>query len=398
MNNTRLNHLKKRRALWLNIHLWLGLSMGLLLSVVALTGSISVFYQELDQWLNPGVLSVELDHRGVQAYRPLQEILDAANKVAQQDYRHTLSIQAPRVSDSTYGIGYVKPENKVTNTPETWVSIRVNPYTAQVTGIRTFPLGAGLPPGLVDFIAVLHYRLLLDDFWGGSIVGFLGIFGLFSTLTGMILWWPLTGKWRQAFTFKKTSNQKRINIDVHKLVGMYFCVVLGAVLLSGIYMNFNDKFVGLVQVISPQTNQMPIVKVGDLHSNIGLAKAAQIVESAHPEGEFKWMVDDASNGKYLFSRHGVASTSHFWAERIVTVEAQTGRIVHVRDATNRKTAGETFLDWQWPLHSGKAFGWAGRILVFISGLIVPILFVTGVIRWLQKRKIQRKSSRNIAHK
>jgi len=28
----------------------------------------------------------------------------------------------------------------------------------------------------------------------------------------------------------------------------------------------------------------------------------------------------------------------------------------------------------------------GRILVFITGLACPVLFVTGVIRWLQKRR------------
>jgi len=38
------------------------------------------------------------------------------------------------------------------------------------------------------------------------------------------------------------------------------------------------------------------------------------------------------------------------------------------------------------LHSGRAFGWTGRILVFLTGLACPILFVTGVIRWLQKRR------------
>lgn len=44
------------------------------------------------------------------------------------------------------------------------------------------------------------------------------------------------------------------------------------------------------------------------------------------------------------------------------------------------------MQWQWFLHSGQAFGWTGRILVFLSGLACPVLFVTGVIRWLQKRR------------
>jgi hypothetical protein len=47
-----------------------------------------------------------------------------------------------------------------------------------------------------------------------------------------------------------------------------------------------------------------------------------------------------------------------------------------------------FTHWQWPLCSGQVFGMAGRILVFITGLACPVLFVTGMIRWLQKRKAE----------
>jgi len=50
------------------------------------------------------------------------------------------------------------------------------------------------------------------------------------------------------------------------------------------------------------------------------------------------------------------------------------------------SAGDAFLNWQWPLHGGKAFGWTGRILVFLLGLACPVLFITGWVRWLQKRK------------
>jgi uncharacterized iron-regulated membrane protein len=32
----------------------------------------------------------------------------------------------------------------------------------------------------------------------------------------------------------------------------------------------------------------------------------------------------------------------------------------------------------------------GRLLVFATGLACPVLFVTGVIRWLQKRRATRK--------
>ncbi|MDZ4151263.1 PepSY-associated TM helix domain-containing protein [Methylicorpusculum sp.] len=54
-----------------------------------------------------------------------------------------------------------------------------------------------------------------------------------------------------------------------------------------------------------------------------------------------------------------------------------------------------FTHWQWPLHSGQAFGMTGRLLVFSTGLACPVLFVTGVIRWLQKRRAARKKMHKI---
>jgi len=44
---------------------------------------------------------------------------------------------------------------------------------------------------------------------------------------------------------------------------------------------------------------------------------------------------------------------------------------------------------QWPLHNGQAFGMTGRILVFLSGLACPVLFVTGVMRRRQKRRAHK---------
>jgi uncharacterized iron-regulated membrane protein len=64
----------------------------------------------------------------------------------------------------------------------------------------------------------------------------------------------------------------------------------------------------------------------------------------------------------------------------------------VRDPAHG-SGGDVFIQWQWPLHSGQAFGWTGRILVFVFGLICPLLFATGVIRWLQKRRAKRLKPR-----
>ncbi|MGH8475057.1 MAG: PepSY domain-containing protein [Methylococcales bacterium] len=68
----RLGRLKARRKIWLKVHLWLGLSLGLFLSIFGLTGSLLVFHAEINELLNPALLTVTLPPKGG-AYHPLAE-------------------------------------------------------------------------------------------------------------------------------------------------------------------------------------------------------------------------------------------------------------------------------------------------------------------------------------
>lgn len=88
----------------------------------------------------------------------------------------------------------------------------------------------------------------------------------------------------------------------------------------------------------------------------------------------------------MVDRRHVPGLSAFWSERQVAIEQYSGALLDVRDSTTRRSAGETFLDWQWPLHSGQAFGWTGRLLVFLSGLACPVIYATGFLMWWRKRK------------
>lgn len=70
------------RALWVQVHLYLGLFVGALLVVFGVTGSVLVFFQEIDEWLNPTLLTVEVPAPGPDEYRPVGEILAAAERAA----------------------------------------------------------------------------------------------------------------------------------------------------------------------------------------------------------------------------------------------------------------------------------------------------------------------------
>jgi uncharacterized iron-regulated membrane protein len=65
----------------------------------------------------------------------------------------------------------------------------------------------------------------------------------------------------------------------------------------------------------------------------------------------------------------------------VWVDQYSGHIREVRNAA-RFTAGERTLAVLWPLHTGESLGGWGRLVWFLSGLFLPLLYVSGLARWL----------------
>jgi len=383
----RLSRLKKRRKLWLSVHLWLGLLLGFFLAVFGITGSILVFYEEIDNVLNADLRIVQAPKQGETAYRSLAEIQSVA--VAAMPSQATLGfVDYPAEARSSYKFGFVIPA-AVADQKDIW-QVHVDPYTAQVLGKHLIKKAGDIfPRALIPFVFQLHFALLAGE-TGGIIVGIMGVILLFSVLTGLIVWWPLTGNWRRVLSIKPHASAERFNHDLHQASGFYTFPILFVVLLSGVYMNLPDPFMALVKQLSPGTQgfmESPHSLPAESKKPIGLAQALSIVQSRYPEGRIDWLNNpDGETGVYRISISDVPNLSRFWSERQVTVDQYNGTILKVQDPGTRNTAGQTFIEWQWPLHSGRAFGWTGRILVFLTGLACPILFVTGVIRWLQKRR------------
>jgi len=378
--------LKKRRKYWLNVHLWLGLLFGFFLSIFGITGSILVFYEEINALINPDVMTVSALPEAESAFRPFEEIFTIATTSLSTQAKVTF-IHYPSDASSAYTVGYTLPntDNKV----DVW-QLHIDPYHSQILGQRLIKKADAIfPSAVMPFIFQLHFALLAGE-TGGVIVGIMAVLLLFSILTGLIVWWPLTDNWRRALRIKPRASIERFNHDLHQTSGIYTGLILLVVLLSGIYMNLPNQFIGLVKQLSPDTHgfmDRPHSVPANGQTPIGLVRALQSVRSQYPDGRVNWLnpaVDETD--VYRISLRDVPELSYFWSERLVSVDQYTGKILEVSDPSTRRTAGETFIAWQWSLHSGKAFGWIGRILVFLSGLACPVLFVTGVIRWLQKRR------------
>lgn len=386
--NPSLSRLKFRRQRWLTVHLWLGLTLGLLLSIYGITGSILVFYPELDEWLHPDMLTVEVPTHA--EYRPLSEIFAAGKAAMPPQAKHNFATY-PRNEFAAFKLRFAVAD--ANGAVERW-EVGVDPYTAKVTGKQLQERsGDWLPNTFIGLMFELHYALLLPNDISTVVVGLSGILLIISTLTGLIVWWPLTGRWRQALLFKAGAGKVRFNYDLHKTSGFYTALAMIPVLFSGVYMVLPQNVVPVLELFSPVTYRYWF-QSKPLAANapaIGMSQAVAIARQQYPTGRPSMIYGAAEPTKtYTVCQDGVDAPGSILQRRCTVIDRYSGKILDLDDPSlPTATAGEVFTHWQWPLHSGQAFGMAGRILVFITGLACPALFVTGVIRWLQKRKAQQ---------
>ena len=176
----RRNHLSKlkfRRKAWLDIHLWLGLILGFFMAIFGLTGSILVFYAEINELLNPALMTVAVPIERAD-YQPMEAIVKAAKAAVPDDAVNTFATY-PRNEEAAFKFDYTVPL-KQNNVKENW-QVYVNPYTAEVTGKQL--MGASDNPFPFTFIGIvfeLHYALFLGEDPGYLLVGAMSAFLIIS--------------------------------------------------------------------------------------------------------------------------------------------------------------------------------------------------------------------------
>ena len=383
---TALLRLKARRKLWLQAHVWLGLGFGLFLAIIGLTGSVLVFWQELDEAINPRLYQAsQATH---QNRKSIDELIAAANAVAPKGW---VSASVNALHDNGNAVfGFYYPEPDLTPEQAESLTIALNPTTAEEVTRRVFYHAWNpLKHCLLGFFFKLHYALFLGE-TGVTIVSILAVIFFVSVMSGLILWWPLTGNWKRVLTIKRKASAERFNHDLHQTAGFYSLIVLLALLVSGIYFNLPDQFRWLVEQFSTVTEDAKAVpQPTPPMSAAVLENALQKIVSQHPQAEAHYYVfsPDPTVPFTACFRNVPELRPYVLTNRCYQLNRHSGEVLAITDPAHG-TGGDVFMQWQWPLHSGQAFGWTGRILVCIAGLMCPLLFVTGVIRWLQKRKVK----------
>lgn len=129
-----------------------------------------------------------------------------------------------------------------------WLLTCVDPYTGTLAGQRVQARADRIfPDNWVWLLIGLHTSLLAGS-TGLYTVTIIAVLLMISVLTGLYLWWPPPGKWRQALTIKPQASAERRNFDLHKTFGSYWALVLLVLLFTGIYTNLPQYVKPLVEL------------------------------------------------------------------------------------------------------------------------------------------------------
>lgn len=363
------------RKVLLQLHLWIGLTIGLVFVLAGITGSLLVFYVDIDRWLDPQLEAAAPTAGAPRAsYESILQALRAAHPARSGAWR----LEMPMDANAMIAARYYKPretEHLAFAPLMAWI----DPASARVARSRFWGDSA------MTWIYDLHYTLLLDR--GGRIVMAIAGLALFVSLSiGVCLWWPRGGNWRGALRFKRGASRERRVYDLHKLAGVYGCALLIVLCATGVMLEVPQYANPIVERVSPLYRPPPLQsQSAHGRTRIDVDAAVDIAQRRFPKATLRWVETPADAcGVYRINLRQPGEPSRRFPRTNVWIDQYSGEVLALRDP-RANSGGDTLLDWLHPLHSGEAFGMTGRLLILASGLLPPLLFVTGLIRWQHKR-------------
>jgi uncharacterized iron-regulated membrane protein len=356
------------------IHLWAGLTLCIPFVLLALTGSLLVFEDELNGVFGPA--AGHLTAGG--AARPPSDIITAARAVAPAGFV-PIGYTAPAAAGELASVRLAQPGRAVPGAD--MVRIMVDPVS-----LETIPEPQN---GWLRQVFFLHSTLLMKNREGRQLVGWLGVVMLVMSISGLINWWPRRGQWRGAFFVSSRARGFRLHRELHGAVGIWGLVVFIIVSFAGVDLAFPATVGSVVDLVLPARDLRaraaalraePIAGAEAIGIDGAIALARAMVPDAEPAFVFLPTRPDQP------VRIGLLRADQERGAPVISVfvDPWAPRVIEVLDPRQFST-GERILAWQHALHAGEALGWVWKILVFLSGFLPLLFVVTGVSMWWIKR-------------
>jgi uncharacterized iron-regulated membrane protein len=359
------------------IHLYLGLLIGLVIVIIALTGCIYAFQEEI-QNLTQQYRFVEQQERSFLPPSQLREI-------AQQ--------QLP--GKSSHGLRYGEKKNAAVITfynsdPDYYYLVYLNPYTGSVLKVKD------MNSDFFRFILDGHFYLWLPPTIGQPVVAIATLIFVLMIISGFILWWPKNkAAAKQRFSVKWNAKWRRKNYDLHNVMGFYASWVLIFIAITGLVWGFQWFSKSLYWVTSGGKQQIEYSEATSDTTNVNLKKFISPVDYiwkktavANPTVE-SIEIDFPDNHKSSIGITTNTDATTYWKADRRYYDQYMLTEIPVKHAygrfDNKLSAADKIARMNYDIHVGGILGLPGKFLAFFASLICASLPITGFMIWWGRR-------------
>jgi uncharacterized iron-regulated membrane protein len=376
----------RRVSAWL--HLWLGLASGIVVLIVSLTGAIYVFEKEIRSVTEPW-RHVE----PVGTLLPPSKLADFAKPTL--DTMKATGVTYNARGEAAEVISYNRKAGL-------YVQVFMNPYTGKV--INVAKLDRKGSSGKFDFFRFVlngHRALWLPYPIGRPIVGSSILIFVVMLISGLVLWWPL--KWtkstrEKSFSIKWKASFKRVNYDLHNVLGFYSVLLLFIISFTGLvwsYQWFSKSVYWLTSGGKPLLEHRNPLSDTTANASFSLASIDKVwkqqIAADRAEAVFVSIPQRKADVIEVISylRPGT-----FYKTNVRHYDQYSLKELKADGPFEGKYAEATVADklrrMNYDIHIGAVLGIPGKIIALFAALISASLPITGFYIWWGKKNKSKK--------
>ncbi len=384
----------KARQVVNKLHLYLGLASGVIVFILGVTGCLWVFHAPITHALRHDLRQADVVKSQTLPVGVLEQRLATAMGV--ERLRYGLATFRDR-SRNWQAFTYRAAEDTWTyfGDIKDYRTGYINPYTGKVEGI------VDEEHDFFQIVKGIHWSLLLATPIGQPVVAWATLVFLVSMLSGLVLWLPRRfsrQSWRRCFRIDLKLSWKRINHDIHNVLGFYALLVLLILGFSGLCWYFQSArqalyFMGSGSFELPRVTATHVpapARTDAASAASGPSRAYATAWSRFPDAEAILFYMPAP-GEHLIKAVVQPIEDRYDHPDVLWFAVDSGQLVKhklYRDLDG----GSRLLAMYYDIHVGAIGGLWTEILAFLASLVAASLPVTGFLYWYPnwKRKRRRK--------
>lgn len=399
------------------LHLWLGLTSGIIVFVSCLMACLWVFNHEIVDLVIP-----KKERQYILASS--QSLISPSRIVGISDSLYSnASVQGityTRDRPVSFTIKEKDGKGKDGRRPAKPQVHLLHPYTGQYLGLQKEDNSeeAQLREKLNGFFAWTlsgHRFLWLPRAIGRPIVNYATLVFSITLITGLIWWYPK--KWtksnrEKSFRIKWKAGWKRVNLDLHNVIGFYSFLLVLLLAVTGMYYGiewFNRALYWSTNWGTPLAERTSVysdsTKIDQLaHFPKAFYQEIQAILTQYKDPHYLTITyPDTEKKEGTISVYIRNDMDRQYNNRYYSFDRYTGAFLPNNITLFNKdfydlSSGEQFRRLNYDIHVGSIWGFPTKVLAFVLTFIAGSLPITGFIIWYNRKWGKKKGRRLTAPK